>query len=100
VRWRLALANVLARRGESAAAEALAGEAVSMADQTDWLYMRGDAQMCLAATLAASGKDDESRVAARAAARLYEAKGNLISARRAQTAAGLTTAAAGADRAQ
>jgi class 3 adenylate cyclase/tetratricopeptide (TPR) repeat protein len=100
VRWRIALANVLVRRGESADAEALAGEAVAIADQTDWLHMRGDAQMCLAATLAASGKDDESRVAARAAARLYEAKGNLISARRAQTAAGLTTAVAAADRAQ
>jgi len=99
VRWRIALASVRARRGEYADAEALAGEAVAIADQTDWLTMRGDAQMCLAATLAASGKDNESAFAAHAAARLYEAKGNLVSTRRAQTAAGLTPVVAAADRA-
>ena len=99
VRWRIALAGVLARRADYAGAEALAGEAVAIADQTDWLSLRGDARMCLAATLAAGGQKDESRVAAHAAARLYEAKGNLVSAHRARTLAGLTTAVAVADRA-
>jgi tetratricopeptide (TPR) repeat protein len=99
VRWRIALASVLARRAEYAEAEALAVKAVAIADQTDWLNMRGDAQICLATTLAAAGKADESRAAASAAAALYEAKGNLVSAHRAQAAAGLTTAVAAADRA-
>jgi class 3 adenylate cyclase/tetratricopeptide (TPR) repeat protein len=99
VRWRIASASVLARRGEHSDAETVAGEAVAMADQTDWLNMRGDAQMCLAGSLAAAGKEDESRLAARAAARLYEAKGNLVSARRAQAAAGLTPVVASAEHA-
>jgi len=99
VRWRIALASVHARRGEYSDAETLAGEAVAIADRTDWLNLRGDAQICLAGSLAAAGKHDESRRAARAAARLYEAKGNLVSARRAQTAAGLTPAVAAAERA-
>jgi class 3 adenylate cyclase/tetratricopeptide (TPR) repeat protein len=99
VRWRIALAGVLARRREYESAQAVAGEAVAIADQTDWPTLRGDARMCLAGTLAAAGKDDECRAAASAAARLYEAKGNLVSARRAQATAGLTTALAAADRA-
>ncbi len=97
VRWRIALASVLARRGEYAEAEALAGKAVVIADQTDWPTMRGDAQMCLANTLAAVGNADEARLAAGAAAQLYEAKGNLVSARRAHAAAALTTAVVAAD---
>jgi class 3 adenylate cyclase/tetratricopeptide (TPR) repeat protein len=99
VRWRIALASVLGRRAEYAGAERLAAEAVVIADQTDWPDLKGDAQMCLAAMLTAGGKDEESRVAASAAARCYEAKGNLVSARRAKIAAGLTTAVAAADRA-
>jgi class 3 adenylate cyclase/tetratricopeptide (TPR) repeat protein len=99
VRWRIALANVLARRAEYAGAEALAGEAVAIADRTDWLNLRGDAQICFASSLAAAGKHDESRAAARAATRLYKAKGNLVSARRAQAATGLTTPVAAGDRA-
>jgi class 3 adenylate cyclase/tetratricopeptide (TPR) repeat protein len=99
VRWRIALASVLARRADYAGAQALAGEAVAIADQTDWLSLRGDARLCLATTLAAAGKEDESRAAAHAAARLYESKGNLVSAQRARTLAGLTTAVAAGDRA-
>jgi class 3 adenylate cyclase/tetratricopeptide (TPR) repeat protein len=99
VRWRMALAGVLARRAEHPGAEALAREAVAIAEQTDWPTLRGDALLCLAASLATAGKSDDSRFAADAAARLYEAKGNVVSARRAQTAAGLTAAAAAAGRA-
>jgi tetratricopeptide (TPR) repeat protein len=98
VRWRIALATALARRTEHAGAEQLAREAISVAEETDWLNMRGDAQMCLAEILAAAGKDLEARVAAHDAARLYEAKGNLVSADRARAAGGLTAAASGADR--
>jgi hypothetical protein len=76
----------------------LAREAISVAEETDWLNMRGDAQMCLAEILAAAGKDLEARAAAHDAARLYEAKGNLVSADRARAGGGLTAAASGADR--
>jgi class 3 adenylate cyclase/tetratricopeptide (TPR) repeat protein len=99
VRWRAALATVLARRGEHAGAEELAGEALSLAEETDWLNMRGDAQICLAGVLAAAGKEEEARVAAQAAARLYKTKGNLVSAVRAEAAA-LTGSATGVDRTQ
>jgi class 3 adenylate cyclase/tetratricopeptide (TPR) repeat protein len=99
VRWRIALASVLSRRGDYVGAEALAGEAVAIADQTDWLDMRGDAQMCLGVILGAAGKAHESRAATDAAARLYEAKGNIVSAGQALAAAGLTAAPAAADRA-
>jgi class 3 adenylate cyclase/tetratricopeptide (TPR) repeat protein len=99
VRWRIAQANLLSRRDEYGGAEELAREAVALADQTDWLNMRGDARISLAATLAAAGKSDESRLVRAAAASLYEAKGNLVSARRAQALAGLTTVALAADRA-
>jgi tetratricopeptide (TPR) repeat protein len=99
VRWRIALASVLARQEDFSGAVALAGEAVALADETDWLSMCGDARMCLAVTLTAAGRNDESRAAALAAARLYEAKGNVVSARRAQAAAGVMTVEAAADRA-
>jgi tetratricopeptide (TPR) repeat protein len=99
VRWRIAQANVLSRRDEYHGAEELAREAVALADETDWLNMRGDARISLAATLAAAGKSDESRLVRAAAAGLYEAKGNLVSARRAQALAGLTITALAADRA-
>jgi tetratricopeptide (TPR) repeat protein len=99
VRWRIAQANVLSRRDEYRGAEELAREAVALADQTDWLNMRGDARTSLAATLAAAGRPDESRLVRVDAAALYEAKGNLVSARRAQASAGLTITAFAADRA-
>jgi hypothetical protein len=94
----MALAGVRARRGEHADAEALAREAVAIADETDWPTLRGDAEMSLASSLAAAGKRDDARFAAQAAAQLYGAKGNVVSARRAQIAAGLTTAAAAVER--
>jgi predicted ATPase/class 3 adenylate cyclase len=91
VHGRTALATILARRGEHGEAEALCREAVSLADETDWLNMRGDAYTCLAGVLASAGNVDAAHTAAQAAARLYELKGNLVSARRAQTAAGSRT---------
>jgi tetratricopeptide (TPR) repeat protein len=87
VRWRTALSAVLARRAEHDQAEALAREAVSLAEETDWLNLRGDAQIALAAVLIAGGKDEEGRAAALEAARLYGEKGNVVAAGRAQAAA-------------
>jgi tetratricopeptide (TPR) repeat protein len=99
VRWRVAHANLLAHRGDHAGAERLSREAIAIVDRTDWPSMRGDVRMCLAATLAAAGRLEESRSTARSAAELYEAKGNLVSARRAQILAGIRTEAAAAGRA-
>ena len=46
--WRGVQARVLARRGQLDDAEALAREAVSLAEQTDFLVYRGDALVDLA----------------------------------------------------
>ena len=86
VRWRTALATILARRGEPEEAEALSREALTLAAETDWLNMRGDAGVCLADVLATAGEEDAAFVAAENAARLYELKGNLVSAARARSA--------------
>lgn len=95
--WRIALAGIFARRAEYASAETHARDAVTISGQTDWLNMRGDAQMCLAFTLASAGKPHESRAAANTAAGLYEAKGNVVSAHRARASAGLMTGVAAVD---
>jgi hypothetical protein len=88
----------VARRGDHSSAEQLAREAVALAQATDWLNMCGDAELCLAEVLAAAGNDPGSRVAADVAARLYESKGNLVSARRARSSRTLAATATGADR--
>jgi hypothetical protein len=95
----MALAAIHARRAEHLDAEAHARDAVAISEQTDWLSMRGDAHMCLASTLAAAGRRDESGAAANTAAQLYEAKGNAVSAQRARASAGLTTGVAAVDHA-
>jgi class 3 adenylate cyclase/tetratricopeptide (TPR) repeat protein len=99
VRWRIALAGIFARRGEYVSAEEHARDAVTISGRTDWLSLRGDAHMCLASTLASAGKEDESRAAANTAARLYEAKGNVVSAHRAWASAGLIAGVAAGDHA-
>jgi class 3 adenylate cyclase len=68
-------ARVLARRGESAAAEALLGEAWAQAEKTDFLQMRGDARLDLAHVLRAAGRESEAVEAARAGQAEYERKG-------------------------
>ncbi|HSC49947.1 MAG TPA: adenylate/guanylate cyclase domain-containing protein [Gaiellaceae bacterium] len=84
VLWRSARAKVLARRGEAEAAEAAAREAVAIADRTDLLNTQADALLDLADVLAAAGRTDEARAAARAAAERFERKGNLPSLERAR----------------
>lgn len=73
-------ATLLARKGESDSAEMLAREAVTIADQTDWLQVRGDALLDLAAVLALSGRHVEAAIELERALHLYEQKGNLVSA--------------------
>jgi tetratricopeptide (TPR) repeat protein len=76
VQWRGPRAVVLARQGRAAEAEALAREAVVLADRTDFLNLRADAYADLAAVAG------DTAAAAHASA-LYEQKGNVaILARR------------------
>jgi DNA-binding SARP family transcriptional activator len=84
VQWRSARAKVLARAGQHEQAERLAREAVRLSEQTDFLAVRGDTLMDLAEVLRLGGRVDEARAPVEEALRLYEAKGNVVSAARAR----------------
>jgi tetratricopeptide (TPR) repeat protein len=75
--WRQVQARVLAYRGESESAEALAREAIAIVEQTDGLNMAGDAYGDLADVLTASGRTDEAAEALEQALDRYERKKNL-----------------------
>ena len=78
--WRSTLAKVLANRDKTEEAEALAREAVEMSEETDDLDMRADALMDLAEVLRLAGKSREAIPSLEEAHRLYDRKGNRISA--------------------
>jgi DNA-binding SARP family transcriptional activator len=83
VQWRTARAKILARSGRVAEGEAVAREAVALAEQTDFLVVHGDALGALAEVLLLGGRAGEADPVLREAVRLYERKGNVVSARRA-----------------
>ena len=68
---------MLAYRGESESAEALAREAIAIVEQTDGLNMVGDAYCDLADILTAAGRTDEAGDALEQALERYERKKNL-----------------------
>jgi class 3 adenylate cyclase len=76
VLWRQAQALVHAGRGRHAEAEALAREAVAIAERTDGLNMQGDALWDLTNVLAAAGRTDEAAAALEQALERYERKKN------------------------
>ena len=78
IRWRRVRARVLARRAEIQAAEALAREALAIAETTDFVNDRADALVDLSHVLEASRRCDEAVTAASAALHLYELKGNVV----------------------
>ena len=80
--WRSIRAKVLARRGELDAGEALAREAVALAQESDFLPAHGEAMEDLGKVLHLSGRSDEARVALLDAVRLYDAKGHQLNADR------------------
>jgi predicted ATPase/class 3 adenylate cyclase/predicted negative regulator of RcsB-dependent stress response len=84
--WRSAKALVLARAGETAAAETTARAAVELLRRTDALVQIGDALIVHANVLEGQGRSDERATALREAATLYERKGNVISERAARAA--------------
>jgi predicted ATPase len=84
--WRRTRAGIAAAQGDHERALELALEAVQIAARTDALNMRGDTQIRLSRVLRLVGRSEEADRAVRAAAELYEQKGNLVSARRALSA--------------
>jgi DNA-binding SARP family transcriptional activator len=82
--WRSVQAKVLAHHGRCDEAEALAREAVAIAEPSDLLLHRGDAMLDLAEVLRTCERIEESGQAARTALELYELKGNAAAAARAR----------------
>jgi class 3 adenylate cyclase/tetratricopeptide (TPR) repeat protein len=86
IAWRSVRSKALARRGKLGQTEALAREAVALAEETDGLNLHGDALIDLAEVLGAAGRPDEARAVVEHALALYERKGNLVSVARARAA--------------
>jgi class 3 adenylate cyclase/tetratricopeptide (TPR) repeat protein len=86
--WRSARALVLARDGDTRAAEASASAAVELLRRTDALVQIADALIVQASVLDDLGRTDERATALREATSLYERKGNLVSERAARSALG------------
>jgi tetratricopeptide (TPR) repeat protein len=84
VRWRCVRGKVGARRGEFEQAESLVGEALSLIRRSDDLNSQGDTLMDLAEVLRLAGKPERAALAVAEAHELYQRKGNVVSARRAQ----------------
>jgi tetratricopeptide (TPR) repeat protein len=80
--WRGVRAKILAREGRAEAAEALAREAVDLAQATDLLLCRGDAMLDLAEVLRLSSRMYHG--AAQSALSEYERKGNTVGSARAR----------------
>jgi ATP/maltotriose-dependent transcriptional regulator MalT len=78
VLWRVALARVLARRGETAQAETLAGEALELTAAIDFPDLRARTLMAAAEVTGNAHLLDEARD-------VYEAKGNTAAAARVGT---------------
>jgi class 3 adenylate cyclase/tetratricopeptide (TPR) repeat protein len=75
--WRQVQALVQASRGDHAAAEPLAREAVALAERTDSPNWQGDALCDLGEVLAAAGRVDEAATALEQALACYARKKNL-----------------------
>jgi tetratricopeptide (TPR) repeat protein len=88
VGWRQVQALILAERGESEAALKLANEAVRLAAETEYLTMHGDSLLALAEVESRAGDGHGSMRSAGEALRLYEAKGDVVSAARARALLG------------
>jgi len=82
--WRSVESKLAARRGDIAAAEQLAREAVEIVEQTDALNHRAKVWLDAAEVLRAAGRDAEASEAARRGISLYELKGNQVAAKRAR----------------
>jgi hypothetical protein len=77
--WRLTRSRLLAHAGDTAG-EALAREAVALAEPTDDLFLRARSLLDLAETLHLLGRGGEVEPLLEEAARLAKAKGDVVSA--------------------
>jgi len=84
VRLRAGRAKLLARRGAATEAEAMALDGVALADETEFVDLRGDSRLALGDVLALDGRDADAERVFRSALALWEAKGNLMYANRAR----------------
>jgi tetratricopeptide (TPR) repeat protein len=82
--WRSTRAKVFARRDSFEVAEALAREAVFLAEASDFVLSHADALLDLAEVLHLAGRPGEARPAIEAAITLFEQKGNATGLARAQ----------------
>jgi predicted ATPase/class 3 adenylate cyclase len=82
VLWRQCRAKVAATRGEAQVAERLAGEAVELANKTDFALMRADSLHDAAITYALLGRGQDAVPLIEEARSLYEAKGDVVSSSR------------------
>jgi predicted ATPase/class 3 adenylate cyclase len=87
VLWRTARAKIRAESGDTEGAEALAQEAVRLAEATELLNTQGDALLDLASVLAYGSRREDALAAAEEAARRFEQKGNRPSLARARALA-------------
>jgi predicted ATPase/class 3 adenylate cyclase len=83
--WRFVRAKAVASGGRLAEGEQLAREAVALAQDTDDINLHGDALMALAEVLQLAERSDEAAPFIDQALRLYEQKGNLVSAGKARS---------------
>ncbi len=84
IAWRRLKAKLFAQRGELENAEHLAREAVALAERTDFIVDHGRALENLAEVLHLAGRPQEAQPELHHAIRLYQQKGNLVAAARAQ----------------
>jgi class 3 adenylate cyclase/DNA-binding SARP family transcriptional activator/tetratricopeptide (TPR) repeat protein len=84
VPWRATRARIYARQGRAEEAQQLARQAVGMAERTDWLNLHAETLMDLAKVLLTLGKPLEAKEAVSKALKVWEKKGNLVSAQRAR----------------
>jgi len=95
VQWRGACAKVLVRTGSAEAGEALAREGVSLAAETDFLNLHGNALLGLAEVRRLADDAAGARNAAEEALALFRRKGNTVAAKNVRKLlAGLKTGAA------
>ena len=82
VGWRAVRAKLLAREGRAEEGQALAAEAVRLAERTDFLTLHAEALLDLGEVLQAGGRAEEADAAVQVALELYERKGDVVSSER------------------
>jgi tetratricopeptide (TPR) repeat protein len=82
--WRTVAAKLSARAGEFGKAKQFAEDALGLAEETDALNHRAKILLDFSEVMALGGRCDESVEMARESLRLYELKGNVVSAGQAQ----------------